>query len=45
MRSLEDYHNIVGDEVITAIHQSARNLYQRHILHINSTYQGGASSA
>jgi len=41
MRSLEDYHNIVGDEVITAIHQSARNLYQRHILHINSTYQGG----
>ncbi len=41
MRSLEDYHSIVGDEVITGIHQSARNLYQRHILHINSTYQGG----
>jgi trehalose synthase len=41
MRSLEDYHNIVGDKVITAIHKKARKLYEKHILHINSTYQGG----
>jgi trehalose synthase len=41
MRSLEDYHKIVGDEVITSIHKKARSLYERHILHINSTYQGG----
>jgi trehalose synthase len=41
MRSLEDYHNIVGDKVITCIHKKARKLYHNHILHINSTYQGG----
>jgi len=41
MRTLEDYHNIVGDKVITCIHKKARKLYQKHILHINSTYQGG----
>jgi len=41
MNSLEDYREIVGDEVISAIYRKARKLYKRHILHINSTYQGG----
>ena len=41
MENLENYRKIVGDEVIGAIHKKARNLYGKHILHINSTYQGG----
>lgn len=40
-RSLEDYRGIVGDEVISLIYRKARRLYRKHILHINSTYQGG----
>jgi len=40
-RSVEDYREIVGDEVISEIHRRARKLYGRHILHVNSTYQGG----
>ncbi len=40
-RCLEDYRGIVGDEVISSIYRKARRLYGRHILHINSTYQGG----
>ncbi|MFQ6052421.1 MAG: glycosyltransferase, partial [Candidatus Hydrothermarchaeota archaeon] len=41
MHSLEDYREIVGDEVISKIYRKARVLYGKHILHINSTYQGG----
>lgn len=41
MENLENYRKIVGDEVIGVIHKKARNLYGKHILHINSTYQGG----
>lgn len=41
MRILEDYRGIVADEVITEIHRRARKLYGKHILHINSSYQGG----
>ncbi len=40
-RSLEDYREIVGDEVISNIYRKARRLYGKHILHINSTFQGG----
>jgi len=40
-RSLEDYRGIVGDGVISLIYRKARRLYRKHILHINSTYQGG----
>lgn len=40
-RSLEDYREIVGDRVIASIYRKARGLYGKHILHINSTYQGG----
>ena len=40
-RTLEDYRSIVGDQVIASIYRRARGLYGKHILHINSTYQGG----
>ncbi len=41
MRNLESYRNIVGDDVISDIYRKVRKLYRKHILHINSTYQGG----
>jgi len=41
MHSLEDYKEIVGVNVIGEIHRKASKLYGKHILHINSTYQGG----
>ena len=41
MHGLEDYREIVGTKVIGEIARKARNLYGKHILHINSTYQGG----
>ncbi|MBL7074215.1 glycosyltransferase [candidate division KSB1 bacterium] len=41
MHSLEDYYEIVGDRVISEIHKRARRLFGKHILHVNSTYQGG----
>ena len=40
-RRLEDYLGIVGEEVICSIHRRARALYGKHVLHINSTFQGG----
>jgi len=41
MRSLDDYHGIVSDREIYEIYQKARDLNGKHILNINSTYQGG----
>ncbi|MFQ6077796.1 MAG: glycosyltransferase [Thermodesulfobacteriota bacterium] len=41
MRNLDDYREIVGDEVISAIYRKARRLCGNRILHINSTYYGG----
>lgn len=41
MHCLEDYKEIVGVQVIGEIHKKASKLYGRHVLHINSTYQGG----
>jgi len=41
MRSLDDYKEIVGDKIISTIYKKARILYGKHILHINSTFQGG----
>ena len=40
-RRLVDYREIVGDMIISNIYRKARRLYGKHILHINSTYQGG----
>jgi len=41
MHCLEDYKEIVGVKVIGDIHKKASKLYGKHVLHINSTYQGG----
>jgi len=40
-RRLVDYREIVGELIISNIYRKARRLYGKHILHINSTYQGG----
>ena len=39
--NLEDYRKIVGNEVIDTIYKKADAPRGKHILHINSTYQGG----
>jgi trehalose synthase len=41
MVTLEDYRDIVGDDVIAEIYRLTRPLYGRKVLHINSTYYGG----
>jgi trehalose synthase len=41
MRTLADYYKVAGDEAISSIYRKARSLYGKHIVHINSTYQGG----
>jgi trehalose synthase len=41
MRTLEDYRDIVGDDVIAEIYRLARPLYGKKVIHINSTYYGG----
>jgi trehalose synthase len=38
---LEDYRRIVGKEVLDNIKSSAETLKGRHVVHINSTSQGG----
>ncbi len=39
--TLENYRGIVDDAVITEIYRKARRLYNKRILNINSTFQGG----
>jgi trehalose synthase len=41
MRNLDDYIEIVGEEVISSIYRKARTLYRISVLQINSTYYGG----
>lgn len=41
MRSLDDYRQVVGDEVIADIYKRARRLQGRRFVHINSTHNGG----
>jgi len=41
MNRLEDYRFIAGDDYIHKLYQKARKFYGKHIIHINSTYQGG----
>ena len=41
MLSLEDFRTIVPDKTLAQIYARARGLYGKHIVHINSTYQGG----
>lgn len=41
MHRLEDYLDIVGDEEIARILRKATRLYDKHFVHMNSTYHGG----
>ncbi len=41
MLRLEDFRTIVPDKTLADIYAKARGLYSKHIVHINSTYQGG----
>jgi len=41
MLRLEDFRTIVPDGRLAEIYTKARGLYGKHIVHINSTYQGG----
>ena len=41
MNRLQDYVGIISDELIHRIYQKTRQLYNKHIVHINSTSQGG----
>lgn len=41
MLSLEDFRYVVPDEVLATIYAKARGLYDKHIVHVNSTYMGG----
>lgn len=41
MRSLDEYRDIVGEEVISSIYRKARTLYGLKVININSTFYGG----
>jgi trehalose synthase len=41
IKRIEQYEELVGDKVINRIYEEAAPLFEKHILHINSTYQGG----
>lgn len=41
LRYLSDYRNIVGDGVLSEIYKKSLKICKKHVLHINSTYQGG----
>jgi trehalose synthase len=41
MRSLDEYRDVVGEEVISSIYRKARTLYGLKVININSTYYGG----
>jgi len=41
MKSMDDYLPIVGEKAMGNIYQKAHRLINKHIVHINSTAQGG----
>jgi len=41
MRRLANYRGVVDDQVLHSLYQKASQLYGCHIVHVNSTYQGG----
>ncbi|MBN1794334.1 MAG: glycosyltransferase [Candidatus Omnitrophica bacterium] len=41
MKSVDEYRGIVSDKVIAEIYAKGTRLNKRHVIHINSTYQGG----
>jgi len=40
-KSLDEYRQVVGDEVIGEIYAKARGLLGKRVVHVNSTSQGG----
>jgi len=38
---MEDYIDIVGEKTVALIYKKASKLYNRHVININSTFQGG----
>ena len=41
VKTLDGYREIVGDKIIDGLYEEGSNLSGKHIVHINSTYQGG----
>ena len=41
MLRLESFRHIVSDGTLAKIYDRARDLYGKHIVHVNATYQGG----
>jgi trehalose synthase len=41
VKTLTDYSNIVDDLALSEIYKKASKLYERHVVHFNSTFQGG----
>ena len=41
MKHLEDYRGIVPDATLTDLHRRAAKLYDKHVVHVNSTASGG----
>lgn len=41
MKRMEEYLHIVGEKVLYNIYQKAAKLYERHLVHVNSTFIGG----
>ena len=39
--SMEDYIPVVGEKVISDIYKKGSKLYGKHVIHLNSTFQGG----
>ncbi len=40
-RSINDYRKIIGDEAVDKIYENASPLFNKHIVHVNSTMYGG----
>ncbi|NOZ93108.1 glycosyltransferase [bacterium 3DAC] len=40
-KKLSDYRRVIGDKEIYEIYKAAKPLLGKHVVHINSTYQGG----
>lgn len=41
MKRMEEYLHIVGEKALYDIYQKAAKLYERHLVHVNSTFIGG----
>ncbi|OYT27866.1 MAG: glycosyl transferase family 1 [Candidatus Altiarchaeales archaeon ex4484_96] len=40
-KRLDDYRDVVLDEVVDLIYEQAHKLSDKHVVHVNSTYEGG----